>query len=43
MEQNAIETKTEQTEEQQLTMVEIKTVAQQLNDNEILVISLKNT
>jgi hypothetical protein len=43
MEQIAIETKTEQTEEQQLTMVEIKTVAQQLNDNEILVISLKNT
>ena len=43
MEQIAIETKTEQTEEQQLTMVEIKTVAQQLNDNEILVISLKST
>jgi len=43
MEQIVIETKTEQTEEQQLTMVEIKTVAQQLNDNEILVISLKNT
>ena len=43
MEQIAIETKTEQTEEQQLTMVEIKTVAQQLSDNEILVISLKNT
>lgn len=43
MEQIAIETKTEQTEEQQLTMVEIKTVVQQLNDNEILVISLKNT
>lgn len=43
MEQIAIETKTEQTEEQQLTLVEIKTVAQQLNDNEILVISLKNT
>ena len=43
MEQIVIETKPEQTEEQQLTMVEIKTVAQQLNDNEILVISLKNT
>ena len=43
MEQIAIETKTEQTEEQQLTMVEIKTVAQQLTDNEILVISLKST
>lgn len=43
MEQIAIETKTEQTEEQQLTMVEIKTVAQQLSDNEILVISLKST
>ena len=42
MEQIVIETKTEQTEEQQLTMVEIKTVAQQLNDNEILVISLKS-
>lgn len=43
MEQIVIETKPEQTEEQQLTMVEIKTVVQQLNDNEILVISLKNT
>ena len=43
MEQIAIETKTEQTEEQQLTMVKIKTVAQQLSDNEILVISLKST
>ena len=43
MEQIVIETKTEQTEEQQLTMVEIKTVAQQLSDNEILVISLKST
>ena len=43
MEQIVIETKPDQTKEQQLTMVEIKTVAQQLNDNEILVISLKNT
>ena len=43
MEQIVIETKTEQTEEQQLTMVEIKTVAQQIRDNEILVISLKST
>ena len=43
MEQIVIETKPDQTKEQQLTMVEIKTVAQQLSDNEILVISLKST
>ena len=43
MEQIVIETKPDQTKEQQLTMIEIKTVAQQLTDNEILVISLKNT
>jgi hypothetical protein len=43
MEQIVIETKPDQTKEQQLTMVEIKTVAQQISDNEILVISLKST
>ena len=43
MEQIVIETKPDQTKEQQLTMIEIKTVAQQLTDNEILVISLKST
>ena len=43
MEQIVIETKPDQTKEQQLTTVEIKTVAQQLSDNEILVISLKST
>lgn len=43
MEQIVIETKPEQTEEQQLNLVEIKTVAQKLSDNEILVISLKST